>query len=395
MSDTLLGVYGARDLTLVRGEGSHVWDDAGHRYLDCVSGVAVNALGHGHSAVIAAIREQSEKFLHASNLYVLPSQRDLAARLAAISGFDAVFFSNSGTEANEGAFKFARRFFDLSGHPEKNEIISFTGSFHGRTYAAMAATGQDKIRKGFGPLPGGFVIVPANDVAALKAAVGPNTAAVIYEPVQAEGGVINMEPATADALREIQAGGVLLIADEIQTGLWRTGTFLGSDILCLLPDLVTLAKPLGGGLPLGAVLVRKKIAEALHAGDHGSTFGGNPVACAAGLAVLAALSDEGFQKDYQERIVLLRGELDALIERKAKAGVPVGTLRGRGFLIGMRWGGSSDSSHGDLATLQKRLRDAGLLVHRAGADVLRLLPPLTFSRSDIDELMGALDQTLV
>jgi predicted acetylornithine/succinylornithine family transaminase len=394
MTDALLGVYGARDLTLVRGEGSHVWDNAGHRYLDCVSGVAVNALGHGNPAVLAAIREQSEKFLHASNLYVLPSQRDLAERLAEISGFDAVFFSNSGTEANEGAFKFARRFFATTGKPEKFEIVSFRGSFHGRTYAAMAATGQDKIRDGFGPLPGGFVHVPANDVAALKAAVGPNTAAVLYETVQAEGGVVNLESATADALRDIQADGVLLIADEIQTGLWRTGTFLGSEALGLKPDLVTLAKPLGGGLPLGAVLVRKNIAEALHTGDHGSTFGGNPVACAVGLAVLAALSDENFQKDYQVRIALLRGELDALIARKAKAGVPVGTLRGRGFLIGMRWGGTEASGNGDLTALQRRLRDSGVLAHRAGADVLRLLPPLTFSRGDVKELMGAMDKVL-
>ena len=394
MSDALLGVYGPRDLTIVRGEGSHVWDDAGNRYLDCVSGVAVNALGHGNSAVRDAIIGQVDKFLHASNLYVLPAQRDLAARLAALSGFDAVFFSNSGTESNEGAIKFARRYFDLAGHPEKHEIISFTGSFHGRTYAAMSATGQDKIRKGFGPLLPGFTIVPANDVAALKAAVGPNTAAILFEPVQAEGGVVNMEQATADALREIQAQGVLLIADEIQTGLWRTGPFLGSDALCLKPDLVSFAKPLGGGLPLGAILVRKVIAEALHAGDHGSTFGGNPVACAAGLAVLDALSAPDFQKDYQERIALLRGELAALIARKQKAGVPVGALRGRGYLIGMQWTGAADSVHGDLPALQKRLRTAGVLVHRAGADVLRLLPPLTFSRADIAELIAALDTAM-
>jgi acetylornithine/N-succinyldiaminopimelate aminotransferase len=388
--DALLGVYGPRDLTLVRGEGSHVWDDAGKRYLDCVSGVAVNALGHGNPSVLLAIAEQAGKFLHASNLYVLPTQRDLAARLAKLSGFDAVFFSNSGTEANEGAFKFARRFFDVSGRPDKFEIISFAGSFHGRTYAAMAATGQDKIRKGFGPLPGGFTVVPANDVAALKAAVGPQTAAILYEPVQAEGGVVNMEPETAAALRELQAQGVLLIADEIQTGLWRTGSFLGSAALDLHPDLVSLAKPLGGGLPLGAVLVRAKIAEALHAGDHGSTFGGNPVACAAGGAVVDILSDGAFQKDYQERIALLRGELEALIARKAKAGIQVGTLRGRGFLIGMQWGGDQ----GDVGALQRRLRDAGVLAHRAGADVLRLLPPLTFSRADIADLMKALDQAM-
>jgi predicted acetylornithine/succinylornithine family transaminase len=394
MSDALLGVYGPRDLTIVRGEGSYVWDDAGNRYLDCVSGVAVNALGHGNLAVRDAIVAQAGKFLHASNLYVLPTQRDLAARLRELSGFDAVFFSNSGTEANEGAIKFARRFFDLSGHPEKNVIVSFTGSFHGRTYAAMAATGQEKIHKGFGPLPGGFVHVPANDVAALKAAVaaaGPNLAAVLYEAVQAEGGVVNMEAAMAAALKEIQAQGALLIADEIQTGLWRTGTFLGSEALGLEPDLVTLAKPLGGGLPLGAVLVRKPIAEALHAGDHGSTFGGNPVACAAGLAVMAQLSDAAFQKDYQGRVALLRGELESLVARKQQAGVKVGGLRGRGFLVGMQWGNDS----GDVGALQKRLRARGVLAHRAGADVLRLLPPLTFSREEIGELIAALDAAMV
>ncbi len=385
---SLLGVYGPRDLTLVRGEGTHVWDDKGNRYLDCVSGVAVNALGHGNPAVLDAIRGQLGLFLHASNLYVLPAQRDLAGRLAALTGFDAVFFSNSGTEANEGAFKFARRHFIAGGYPDKVEIISFTGSFHGRTYAAMAATGQDKIREGFGPVPGGFKILPANDVEALRAAAGQNTAAVIFEPVQAEGGVVNMSDAMAEALRDLQKAGVLLIADEIQTGLWRTGTLLGSDAVCIRPDIVTLAKPLGAGLPLGAVLLRGAVSKSLKAGDHGSTFGGNPVACAAGLAVLDALADPAFQADYQERIALLRGELEKLLARKMEKGVPVGPLRGRGFLIGTRWGG-------DLAALQKRLRDEGVLAHRAGADVLRLLPPLTFSRDDIAELMEALEKALV
>jgi acetylornithine/N-succinyldiaminopimelate aminotransferase len=241
------------------------------------------------------------------------------------------------------------------------------------------------------------VHVAANDVAALKAAVGPNTAAILYEPVQAEGGVVNMEPATADALREIQAQGVLLIADEIQTGLWRTGTFLGSEALLagegLKPDLVTLAKPLGGGLPLGAILLSEKIAAALKAGDHGSTFGGNPVACAAGLAVLGVLSDAGFQKDYQERIALLRNGLEELAARKQAAGIDIGALRGRGFLIGFQYKGKAEGD--GVPALQKRLRDAGVLAHRAGADVLRLLPPLTFSRAEIAELLAALDKALI
>jgi acetylornithine/N-succinyldiaminopimelate aminotransferase len=400
--NSLLGVYGPRDLTLARGEGSYVWDAEGRRYLDCVSGVAVNALGHGHPAVTAAIVEQAGKFLHASNLYVLPTQRDLATKLTELSarsslGARAVFFSNSGTEANEGAFKFARKYFSAGGRPERFEIISFSDSFHGRTYAALTATGQPKMWEGFGPLPAGFITVPANDVAALKAAVGPNTAAILYEPVQAEGGVVNMEPETAAALRALQAQGILLIADEIQTGLWRTGTFLGSEALGLKPDLVTLAKPLGGGLPLGAILLSEKVAAALKAGDHGSTFGGNPVACAAGLAVLGVLGSPEFQKDYQDRIALLRDGLEKLLQAKGAAGFDVGALRGRGFLIGFQYKGkASAENQGDgVPALQKRLRDAGVLAHRAGADVLRLLPPLTFSRAEIAELLAALDKALV
>jgi acetylornithine/N-succinyldiaminopimelate aminotransferase len=383
----LLGVYGKRDLVIAWGQGSYIWDTEGNRYLDCVSGVAVNALGHANSAVVEAIREQAGQFLHASNLYVLPTQRTLAERLVELSGFDAVFFSNSGAEANEGAFKFARHFFVAQGKPERCEIISFVGSFHGRTYAAMAATGQDKIRNGFGPLPPGFVTVPANDPVALKKAVGPNTAAVIYEPVLAEGGVIDVSPEVVSALKEIQAQGVLLIADEIQTGLYRTGTFLGSEALGLKPDLVTLAKPLGGGLPLGAVLVRANIATSLKAGDHGSTFGGNPVACAAGLAVLKILSDTTFLADMRERMALLRSELEKRVKEKSAAGLSIGPMSGKGFLIGIKWGG-------DLVALLMKLRSQGVLAHRAGTDVLRLLPPLTLSRDEIRELLEALDRSL-
>ncbi len=383
----LLGVYGPRDLVIERGQGSYIWDTEGRRYLDCVSGVAVNALGHAHAAVLEAIRDQAGRFIHASNLYVLPPQRELARKLAQLSGYDAVFFSNSGTEANEGAFKFARHFFVAAGNPDRNEIVSFVGSFHGRTYASMAATGQDKIRLGFGPLPLGFTIVPVNDPEALRKAVGPKTAAVIYEPILAEGGVVNLTPEMADVLREIQSQGVLLIADEIQAGLWRTGTFLGSEPLGLKPDLVTLAKPLGGGLPLGAVLLNAKVAAALKAGDHGSTFGGNPVACAAGLAVLKIVSDAAFLKDLRERMAEFRNALESLVKSKADSGVKAGPVSGRGFLIGIRWGG-------DLTALQKRLRDEGVLAHRAGSDVLRLLPPLTLSREEMRELLGALERAL-
>ncbi len=387
MSFPLLGVYGERDLVLVRGEGSHVWDAEGRRYLDCVSGVAVNALGHCHPAVVEAIRAQAGKLIHAGNLYVQEPQRELASRLLELSGFDAVFFGNSGAEANEGAFKFARRHFVVAGDPDRCEIVSFAGSFHGRTYAAMAATGQDKIKRGFGPLPPGFITVPVNDVAALRAAVGPKTAAVIFESILAEGGVIDLAPETAEVLREIQAEGVLLIADEIQTGFWRTGAFLGCEALGLKPDLVTLAKPLGGGLPLGAVLLRAAIASELKQGDHGSTFGGNPIACAAGLALLRVLSDLKFQSDMRSCMALLRNGLETRVKAKKAAGIDIGPVRGRGFLIGIRYGG-------DLPALLKRIRAEGVLAHRAGDGVLRLLPPLNISRDEIGELLGALERAL-
>ncbi len=383
----LLGVYGERDLVISHGKGSYIWDSEGRRYLDCVTGVAVNALGHCHPAVVEAIRKQSETLIHASNLFVLPPQRELAQKLSELSGFDSVFFSNSGTEANEGAFKFARHFFQAAGNPERYEIVSFTQSFHGRTYASMAATGQDKIRLGFGPLPPGFVTVPVNDPDALRKAITPKTAAVIFEPVLAEGGVLDLDQEIVESLYEIQAAGVLLIADEIQTGLWRTGTFLASRKMNLYPDLVTLAKPLGGGLPLGAILVTAKIAAALKAGDHGSTFGGNPVACAAGLAVLNVLSDPEFQSDLNARMEFLQGELQALVENHASAGVDIGPLSGQGFLIGIHLGG-------DVGALQKKLRAEGVLAHRAGSNTLRLLPPLNISRDEIHELLKALDRAL-
>jgi acetylornithine/N-succinyldiaminopimelate aminotransferase len=386
--DNLLHNYGPRDLVIARGQGSWVWDAEGNRYLDCVSGVAVNAFGHLHPPIVTAIREQLERYLHASNLYLMEPQIRLSRALCGAMGLDKAFFCNSGTEANEGAIKFARRHWLEKGRPGKMEIISFASSFHGRTYASMAATGQDKIRLGFGPLPEGFRILPVNDPAALRAAIGPDTAAILFEPVLAEGGIIPISDETAAAIKEAQAGGVLIIADEIQTGLGRTGDMLASRSLGLEPDLVTLAKPLGGGLPLGAVLMRAEIAASIHVGDHGSTFGGNPVACAAGLAVLAELSKDGFLAGVRERAAGLRKDLESLMARKSAQGVACGPVVGKGFLTGFRYGG-------DLGALQKACRGNGLLVHRAGQDVVRLLPPLNISREEIRELIDRLDRSMV
>ncbi len=384
----LLHNYGDRNFLIARGRGSWVWDDKGDRYLDCVSGVAVNAFGHSFPPVVEAIKGQLERYLHASNLYLMQPQLDLAEALASAMKLDKVFFCNSGTEANEGAVKFARRHWLSQGQERKVEILTFTSSFHGRTYGSMAATGQDKIRKGFGPLPEGFRILPVNDAAALRAAVGPDTAAILFEPILAEGGIISISAEMAAAMAQAQAQGVLLIADEIQTGLGRTGDMLASWSLGLKPDLVTLAKPLGGGLPLGAVLLREAVAASIHAGDHGSTFGGNPVACAAGLAVLRELSREGFLAEMRGRAAKLRENLEALVARKTAEGIPCGPVVGKGFLTGFRYGG-------DLGALVAGCRTQGLLVHRAGQDVLRLLPPLNISMEEIGELIDRLDRAVV
>lgn len=384
----LLQNYGPRDLAIVKGRGSWVWDDKDNRYLDCVQGVAVNAFGHLHPPVVAAIQEQLGKLMHASNLYVLEPQAKLADELCGMAGMDAAFFCNSGTEANEAALKFARRHWLEQGKPGKIGIVSFTHSFHGRTYGSMAATGQEKIRKGFGPMPNGFRILPVNDAGALRAAAMEDVAAVIFEPVEAEGGIIPLEPAMVQALKEAQARGALLIADEVQTGCGRTGDFLASRGFGIDPDIITLAKPLGGGLPLGAVLLKKAVAASIHAGDHGSTFGGNPVACAAGLAILSELRREGFLADVRARAAQLRADLEALVARKAEKGVPCGPVVGKGLLLGFRYGG-------DLGAFQKACREQGLLVHRAGQDIVRLLPALNVSREEIGELIERLGKAMV
>ncbi len=388
MDDTaLLPVYGARDLVIDRGEGCFLFDSQGKRYLDCVGGVAVNALGHCHPAVVAAIEKQARQFIHASNLYLLPSQMELAAKLRVATGFPRVFFSNSGTEANEGAIKFARRHALVHGPENKLRIITFTQSFHGRTYASMSATGQDRIRQGFGPMLDGFTTVPFGDAAALRTALGPDVAAILFEPILAEGGILTHSPEVVKVLQQAQAQGILLIADEIQTGLGRTGTFLASSWLGIRPDIVTLAKPLGGGLPLGAILVSEAVASALKTGDHGSTFGGNPVACAAGNAVVDEILKPGFLEDVQARSARLRDKLSALLDRKRAAGLPVGEMRGRGFLLGFPYGG-------DLGQLLLAMRQQGVLAYRAGNDVLRLLPPLILSDAEGDILLSALDEAL-
>ncbi len=378
----IASLYGKADIEIVSGEGSYVKDSAGRRYLDFVSGIAVNALGHKHPAVVQAITEQANRFIHLSNLYPNEPQVRLAELLLQVTPFDKVFFCNSGTEANEGCIKFARKYFNRSGMPERVHIVTFVNSFHGRTFAALSATGQPALREGFGPMPGEFEHVLWNDVEALKRVVNEKTCAIMLEPLAAEGGVMTISKemvATINELREKY--GCLVIADEVQTGVGRLGTFLASSLYGLQVDLVSLAKGVGGGLPLGAVLMTAKIAGALQPGDHGTTFGGNPVACAAGAAVVTEVSKPGFAENVKARSAQLKEGLTKLAQQyEFLKGV-----RGEGLLLGLE----TDVPVGDLILLA---RQNGLLVHRAGKNVLRLLPPLNLSESEVVESLHILNQ---
>jgi len=379
----ILQTYSRAPLTLVRGEGAWVWDEAGNRYMDLMTGIAVNALGHCDPAVVAAINDQASRLIHGSNVFFTAGQGRMASILAEKSGFDRVFFCNSGTEANEAAIKFARRFWFATGSPWRHEVASFENSFHGRTYGAMAATGQDKIQVGFGPMLPGFARVPFNNVAELSKQIGAHTAAVMLEPLLAEGGVIEPSPEFLSTLEALRAKfGFLVIADEIQTGLFRCGPFLAHSTLELKPDIVTLAKPLGGGLPLGAVLLSARVAEHLNVGDHGTTFGGNPVAIAAGLVVLDRLFSPGFA----ESMVAVSAHLREGLAKLCRPDGPFLEVRGRGMLIGVRL--SVDPSR-----IIELARDKGLIVYRAGA-VLRLLPPLNLTCEEADHALEILGQVV-
>lgn len=374
----VLGTYARQPLFLERGEGAWVWDVEGRKYLDLTSGIAVNALGHADPAVVAAVHEQVSRMAHSSNLYFTPLQGRMARILCEHGGFEKAFFCNSGTEANEAAIKFARKFWFSNGSVWRHEIVSFSQSFHGRTYGALAATGQDKMQTGFGPMLPGFVRADLT-VESLRESVGAHTAAVILEPILAEGGVVEL---SADFVAELSAlqkkHGFLLVCDEVQTGLGRTGEWFGFPATGLEPDLVTLAKPLGGGLPLGAVLLKGAVAEAIQAGDHGTTFGGNPVAIAAGLAVLDRLEKPGFLENVRAVAARLRSGLESLSGKG-----PFLDVRGRGMLLGVRV--SIDPSK-----VIEVAREEGLIVYRAGADVVRLLPPLVLTAEQADHAIAAL-----
>ncbi len=371
----LMQTYGRLPLALVRGEGAYVWDAAGRRYLDFVSGLAVNGLGHCHSRVVAAVREQAGVLMHCSNLYHIEPQVRLAALLVENSALDRAFFCNSGAEAVEAAIKLARKCAKKRHGPERYEIITAWASFHGRTLAALTATGQPKYQQGFEPLPPGFRYVPFNDMDALRAAVGKHTCAVMLEPVQGEGGV---NVAAPDYLRGVRAlcdeRGLLLILDEVQTGIGRTGRLFAHEHYGITPDIMSLAKALGGGFPIGAALAREDVAAAFTPGDHASTFGGNPLACAAAAAVVETVLEDGFLDRVTRTAGHLRGRLEELQSRFPF----IREVRGLGMLIG------AELDRDAAKVIQARCQESGLLVNAVGDRILRFLPPLTVTPAEVD-----------
>lgn len=373
----------APELLLTRGEGSYVWDDKGTRYLDFASGISVCNLGHCHPAVTAAIREQAGKLVHVSNLYMNEKQPLLAATLIEKAFDGVVFFSNSGAEANEGMIKFARK---RGGAKGKSDIITMENSFHGRTLATLAATGQTKYRKGFEPIMPGFQHAPFNDFDALKAIVSEKTAAIILEPVQGEGGII---PADLDYLKKVRAlcddMDILLMFDEVQCGMGRLGTIFGFQHFGVEPDVFSLAKALGNGFPIGAFVVRRKYAETLAVGEHASTFGGTALACAAALAVLETIEKENVLENCRERGKELFDQLSILKEKYDT----VRDVRGVGLMIGIAMD-PPELAKAMLKALQKK----GMLALTAGSNVLRLLPPLTITSEEVSTAVSLIDEAL-
>ena len=381
----VMTTYARQPLRVVRGKGVYVFDDQGRKYLDFTSGIAVCGLGHCHPALVAAATEQINTLWHMSNLYLTEPQARLAEKLTAASGFDRVFFANSGAEANEAAIKLARRYSKHTFGAHKGEILTFTHSFHGRTLATVTATAQPKYQEGLGPLPGGFRYVEAPSLRAVQEAIAPKTCAVMVEPIQGEGGVRPMKKEFLQDLRELcDAYGLLLIFDEVQTGAGRTGEWLAWQVYGVKPDIVTMAKSLAGGLPMGATMAMEDVAVSLSAGTHGSTFGGNPVAARAALAVLETVLAPGFLvrvresgQELQTQLIKLASKLPEVVE-----------VRG----MGLMWGVQLERP--DAGKVVDACRERGLLVLTAGADTIRLLPPLIVTGNELEWAVDMLGEAI-
>ncbi len=383
MASHLLPTYARVDLAFERGEGAWLFTADGERYLDLTSGVAVNALGHAHPRLVSALEDQARKVWHVSNLYRIPEGERLADRLCEATFADTVFFQNSGAEAIECAIKMARKYQSVSGKPERYRIITFEGAFHGRTLAALAATGNKKYLEGFGPPVDGFDQVPFGDLDAVKKAIGLATGAILVEPIQGEGGVRVPPSSFLRGLRTLcDQHGLLLIFDEIQTGFARTGDLFVYQRVDVTPDIMTIAKALGGGFPVGACLATAEAGKGMTAGTHGSTFGGNPLAMAVGNAVLDVMLAPGFIQHVRDMGLLFKQRLAEIKDRQSAV---VAEVRGEGLLVGLRMVPPSSE-------MVDELRNEKMITVAAGDNVVRLLPPLIISEAEIADAVGRIDR---
>lgn len=379
----LMPVYGRCEVEPVRGEGAYLFDAQGRKWLDFAAGIAVNVLGHSHPHLTDAICRQAATLMHTSNLYGSPQQRHLAERLVALTFADTVFFANSGAEAVECSIKTCRRYHFANGNPHKNRIITFQNAFHGRTLGAISATDQEKLRSGFEPLLPGFTVLPHGDLDAVKAAIGPDSAGIMIEPVQGEGG---LRPASAEFMQALRAlcdeNDMLLILDEVQTGVGRTGTLFAYEQLGITPDIMAVAKAIGGGFPVGACLATEKAAAGMVIGTHGSTYGGNPLAMAACEAVLDVVAEPSFLAQVRETSDRLRGALEQMIPNHDWL---FDHVRGMGLMLGLKL--KSDSR-----AFVNHARSFGILTAAAGDNVVRILPPLNIEESHIRECVEKLSE---
>ena len=382
MTSALLPTYARYDLAFEKGEGAWLTAVGGQRYLDFGGGIAVASLGYAHPHLVEALTEQAKKLWHTSNLFQIPEGERLAQRLVEKSFADFVFFTNSGAEAMELAIKMARKYQAASGHPEKYRIITFEGAFHGRTLATIAAGGNKKYLEGFGPPVDGFDQVPFGDHEALKKAIGPQTGAILIEPIQGEGGIRPVPPQCLKGLRQLcDEHGLLLVFDEVQTGVGRTGKLFAHEWAGVTPDIMAVAKGIGGGFPLGACLATKEAGKGMIAGTHGTTYGGNPLAMAVGNAVLDIVLADGFLEHVRAMGARLRQKLGAVQERHA--GI-IEQVRGEGLMVGLKL----VPNNGEFAAAA---RAEHLLVIPAGDNVVRLLPPLIIDEAEVDEAAKRLD----
>jgi len=391
ISPSIMTTYGRIDIAFTHGEGSFLISEDGKRYLDYASGIAVNAFGHCHPKLVAALQDQASKLWHTSNLYRIPEQEVVAEKLVANSCAERVFFCNSGAEATEGAVKVARRYAWANGEKDRTEIICATGAFHGRTLAMLAANDRPLFREGFGPSAQGFTHVEWGDIDSLKKHIGKHVAAILVEPVQGEGGARKAPDGYIKSLKEIaDENGALLISDEVQIGMGRSGSLFAYQQEDVEPDIIALAKGLGGGFPVGAVLAKANVGDAMIPGTHGSTFGGNPLAMRSANAVLDLLLENGFLDSLKKMIIYFDTKMQDLIEYDAKNSPILKTKKGSGMLRGFQLNEEVTAAHfGNIA------RDKGLLLVGAAENTIRLLPPLNTSKEEVDNAFEILKKVIV